>query len=71
VVLILAAGAGALAIATAAANGQYLGTARADLAVQVGLTVVMTVCFVAVHRSSVKRRAHSDDASSEASESVA
>ena len=71
VVLILAAGAGALAIATAAANGQYLATARADLAVQVGLTVVMTVCFVAVHRSSVKRRAHSDDASSEASESVA
>jgi hypothetical protein len=71
VVLVLAAGAGALAIATSAAHGAYLATARADLAVQVGLTVVTTACFVGVHRGSVKRRALRDDASSEASESVA
>jgi O-antigen/teichoic acid export membrane protein len=57
VVIVLAAGAGALAAATAAAHGEYLATARADLAVQAGLCVVTTVCFVAVHRSSVRRRA--------------
>jgi O-antigen/teichoic acid export membrane protein len=60
VVVILALGAGALAGATAAANGEYLATARADLAVQVGLCVVMTVCFVAVHRRSARRRARAE-----------
>ncbi|HVA04777.1 MAG TPA: hypothetical protein VMU64_13660 [Acidimicrobiales bacterium] len=67
VVVVLAVGAGALAGATAAAHGQYLATARADLSVQVGLSAVMTVCFVAVHRSSVKRRAQGADALSQAS----
>ncbi len=71
VVVVLALGAGALAGATAAAHGQYLATARADLAVQVGMCVVMTVCFIGVHRRSTRRRASADGASSEASESVA
>jgi len=70
VVVVLAVGAGALAAATAAAGGQYLATARADLAVQVGLCAVMTGCFVAVHRRSVRRRAFADGASSEAAESL-
>ncbi len=56
VVIVLAAGAGALAAATAAAHGEYVATARADLVVQLGLCIVTTVCFVAVHRSSVRRR---------------
>lgn len=59
VVLVLAVGAGALAAATAAAHGQYAGTARADLAVQVGLCAVMTACFVAEHRRAAARRARS------------
>jgi O-antigen/teichoic acid export membrane protein len=63
VVLILAVGAGALAAATAAAGGEYLATARADLAVQVGLCAVMVVCFVSVHRRSGRGRAEPDDAS--------
>ena len=37
VVVVLALGAGALAIATNAAHGDYTNTARADLAVQVGM----------------------------------
>ncbi len=71
VVVVLAVGAGALAAATAAADGQYLATARADLAVQVGLCAAMTACFVVVHRRSVGRRALADSASSEASDSLA
>ncbi|HEY5024327.1 MAG TPA: hypothetical protein VII76_05060 [Acidimicrobiales bacterium] len=71
VVVILAAGAGALAAATAAAHGEYLATARADLAVQVGLCAVTSVCFVSVHRRSVRRRAVVDDASSEVDQSLA
>ena len=67
VVVVLALGAVALAAATDAADGQYLATARADLAVQVGLCAVMTVCFVAVHRRSARRRRGlADDASSAA-----
>jgi len=71
VVAVLAVGAGALAAATAAAGGQYVATARADLAVQVGLCAAMTACFVAVHRRSARRRASADSASSEASDSLA
>lgn len=71
VVVVLALGAIALAGATDAAGGQYLATARADLAVQVGLCAVMTGCFVTVHRRSARRRALADDASSAASESIA
>jgi O-antigen/teichoic acid export membrane protein len=72
VVVVLALGAIALAGATDAADGQYLATARADLAVQVGLCAVMTGCFVAVHRRSARRRRGlADDASSAASESIA
>jgi hypothetical protein len=56
VVLILAAGAVALAGATDSADGQYLNTARADLAVQIGLCVAMTACFVVVHRRGARRR---------------
>ncbi|HXQ90336.1 MAG TPA: hypothetical protein VN768_02190 [Acidimicrobiales bacterium] len=70
VVVILAVGAGALAGATAAAGGQYVATARADLAVQVGLCAVMTVCFVTVHRRGVRRRAGADGASPEAAQSL-
>jgi hypothetical protein len=71
VVIALAVGAAALAAATAAAHGEYLATARADLAVQVGLCAVTTVCFIAVHRRSVRRRAFAHNASSEADQSVA
>jgi len=71
VLVVLALGAGALAAATAAAGGQYLATARADLAVQAGLCAAMTACFVVVHRHSVGRRALADSASSEASDSLA
>ena len=71
VLVVLALGAGALAAATAAADGQYVATARADLAVQAGLCAAMTACFVAVHRRSVGRRALADSASSEASDSLA
>lgn len=71
VLLVLAIGAGALAAATYGAGGHIVATARADLAVQVGLCAVTTVCFVAVHRRSVRRRALVDDAPPEASESVA
>jgi hypothetical protein len=61
VVLVLALGAGALAAATAAAGGQYTGTARADLAVQVGLCAVTLMCFVVVHRRGRRRRAEAGD----------
>ncbi len=71
VVLVLAVGAGALAAATAAANGEYLATARADLAVQVGLCAVTTVCFVTVHRRTARRRALVANASLEADQSLA
>jgi hypothetical protein len=71
VVLVLAGGAGALAAAAAAANGGYLATARADLAVQVGLCAVTTVCFVAVHRRTARRRALVANASLEADQSLA
>ncbi len=71
VVVVLALGAIALAGATDAAGGQYLATARADLAVQVGLCAVMAGCFVTVHRRSARRRAGADDASAAASESIA
>ncbi len=71
VLVVLAVGAGALAAATYAAGGHIAATARADLAVQVGLCVVTTVCFVVVHRRSARRRAGVDGASTEASESVA
>jgi len=71
VVLVLAVGAGALAAAAAAANGEYLATARADLAVQVGLCAVTTVCFVAVHRRTARRRALVANTSLEADQSLA
>jgi len=70
VVVVLGVAAGALAGATAAAEGQYVATARADLAVQVGLCVVMTTCFVSVHRRGTRRRAVADGASSEAAQSL-
>jgi O-antigen/teichoic acid export membrane protein len=56
VVVVLALGAIALAGATDAADGRYLSTARADLVVQVALCVVMTTCFVLVHRRGVRQR---------------
>jgi O-antigen/teichoic acid export membrane protein len=72
VVLVLALGAGALAAAAAAAaGGQYTGTARADLAVQVGLCAVMLMCFVVVHRRGSRRRAEAGDVPSVAPGSVA
>jgi hypothetical protein len=67
VVVVLALGAGALAIATNAAHGDYRNTARADLAVQVGMCLVMTASFVVVHRRSSRRRAESGDRPSAAS----
>jgi len=57
VIALLGAGAAALALLTARADGHFLGTARADLAVQGALTVAMVVAFVAVHRSGAERRA--------------
>jgi O-antigen/teichoic acid export membrane protein len=71
VLLVLTLGAGALAAATNAAGGHIVATARADLAVQVGLCAVTTVCFVVVHQQSNRRRALADGTSSEASESLA
>jgi O-antigen/teichoic acid export membrane protein len=50
VVVLLAAGTGALILFTLRAHGHYLATARADLAVQAGLALATTVALVAVHR---------------------
>lgn len=50
VVVLLAAGTGALILFTLRAHGHYLATARADLAVQAGLALATTVALVGVHR---------------------
>jgi hypothetical protein len=50
VVLLLAAGTGALILFTFRGNGQFLPTARADLAVQAALALVTTAAFAEVHR---------------------
>jgi O-antigen/teichoic acid export membrane protein len=50
VVVLLAAGTGALILFTLRAHGHYLATARADLAVQGGLALATTVALVGVHR---------------------
>jgi O-antigen/teichoic acid export membrane protein len=71
VVVVLAVGAGALAAASLAANGQYAATARADLAVQVGLCAAMAVSFVVVHRRAAGRRARAGNASEPPSQSLA
>jgi O-antigen/teichoic acid export membrane protein len=71
VVVVLFAGAAALAAATAAAGGQYVSTARADLAAQAGLCVAMIVCFVAVHRRGARGRADAGNLPSGAPESLA
>jgi O-antigen/teichoic acid export membrane protein len=49
VVVLLAAGTGALALATFRAHGRYLATARADLAIQAVLALALGVALVAVH----------------------
>ncbi|HXQ60472.1 MAG TPA: hypothetical protein VN799_10240 [Acidimicrobiales bacterium] len=50
VVLLLAVGTGALILFTFRAGGQFLATARADLAVQAALALLTTVAFAEVHR---------------------
>lgn len=50
VVLLLAAGTGALIALTLQAHGQYLATARADLVVQAALALATAVALVGVHR---------------------
>jgi hypothetical protein len=55
VVLLLAAGTGLLVVFTLRAHGQYLGTARADLAVQAGLALATAGALVGVHRRSGRR----------------
>ena len=57
VVVVLGAGAGALAGAVSATHGSYVDTTRADLIVQIGLCAAMVVCFVGVHRRNTRRRA--------------
>ena len=57
VVVVLGAGAGALAGAVSATHGSNVDTTRADLIVQIGLCAVMAVCFVGVHRRKTRRRA--------------
>lgn len=50
VVVLLAAGTGALVLFTIRAHGQFLATARADLVVQAVLALLMTLAFAEVHR---------------------
>ncbi|HVC71354.1 MAG TPA: hypothetical protein VNC61_13950 [Acidimicrobiales bacterium] len=50
VVLLLAGGTGCLVLFSFRAHGQFLATARADLAVQAGLALATTVAFAEVHR---------------------
>ena len=70
VVIVLAAGAGALAAAMAAADGQYVSTARGDLAAQAGLCAIITACFITVHRRISQRRVGVGNNSSGISESL-
>jgi O-antigen/teichoic acid export membrane protein len=50
IVLLLAAGTGALILFSFRAGGQFLATARADLMVQAVLALAVTVAFAEVHR---------------------
>ncbi len=50
IVLLLATGTGALVLFTFRAHGQFLATARADLAVQGALALLTTAAFAEVHR---------------------
>jgi O-antigen/teichoic acid export membrane protein len=50
IVLLLAAGTGALVLFTLRAHGQYLATARADLAIQGALALACAIALVGVHR---------------------
>jgi hypothetical protein len=48
--VLLATGTGALIVFTLRAHGQYLATARADLAIQGALALACAVALVGVHR---------------------